>query len=88
MTWPISRTKTLEDLVVSITAPESSALADDVAERNLQCAVGLPGRQSLDIDGALARIDEMAHHVSAEIRRNYHRFLANPAEGDNQGNRI
>ncbi len=78
-----SRPKTLEDLLVFATALESPALADDIALRNLLCAAGLPGGQSLDIDAALARIDEMAHRVSAEIRRNYHRFVANPSEGDN-----
>ena len=36
-----------------------------------------------DIDAALARIDEMAYRVDAEIRRNYHRFVNDPSEGDN-----
>ncbi|MDB5346842.1 MAG: hypothetical protein JWP89_5219 [Schlesneria sp.] len=75
--------KTLEELLESITLGELPAVTDDIAERNLLCATGLPGSQSLDIDAALARIDEMAYRVNAEIRRNYHRFVANPAEGDN-----
>lgn len=53
----------------------SPASSGDIAEWNLICAQALPGSQTLDIDGALARLDGMAHHVDCEIRRNYHRFV-------------
>eukprot|EP00456_Euglypha_rotunda_P030243 TRINITY_DN235_c0_g4_i2.p1 TRINITY_DN235_c0_g4~~TRINITY_DN235_c0_g4_i2.p1 ORF type:complete len:262 (-),score=27.34 TRINITY_DN235_c0_g4_i2:1705-2490(-) len=77
-----SRHKTLGELLASINSPDVPGIAGDLAEWNLLCAAGLPGSQSLDVDAALVRIDEMAHHVGAEIHRNYHRFLANPAESD------
>ena len=54
----------------------------DIAEYNLLCTSKLPGSQALNIDEALSRIDEMAYRVDAEIRRNYHRFRANPSEAD------
>jgi len=72
----------LEELFERLDSAEFR-LEGDIAEYNLLCATGLPGSQSLIIDEAVSRIDEMAHHVDAEIRRNYHRFLANPSQADN-----
>lgn len=83
MTTIQSQRRTLEEILNSMTTNESPMETVDIAERNLLCAGGLPSSQSLDVDAALARIDEMAYWVNAEIRRNYHRFVANPAEGDN-----
>ena len=83
MTTLDSRPKSLEDLLISITPTESSSLSYDIAERNLICTNEFPGGQPLDIDANLARIDEMAHRVDLEIKRNYHRFLANPKQVEN-----
>ena len=74
-----SQRKTLEALVETGNTHE----LPDIAEINLLCAAELPGSQSLDIDAALARIDEMARRVNFEIRRNWHRFLTNPGQADN-----
>jgi hypothetical protein len=79
MTALQSQRKTLEGLLTSGNTQESP----DIAEINLLCAAELPGSQSLDIDAALARIDEMAQRVKFEIRRNWHRFLTNPGQADN-----
>jgi|GEM_PF-1573240 len=75
--------KTVEELLAFLNSTNELDVDGDIAEFNLQCAVGLPSSQSLDVDAALVRIDEMAQHVGAEIHRNYHRFLANPSEADN-----
>jgi hypothetical protein len=72
----------LSQLLASASSHRTDVFTGEIAEWNLLCAAGLPGSQSLDIDAALVRIDEMAHHVNAEIHRNYHRFLDNPAESD------
>jgi hypothetical protein len=72
--------KSLDELLAMAVGPEEPTALTDIAECNLICAAGLRGSQELDIDAALDRIDAMAYHVDAEIRRNYHRFLANPAE--------
>jgi len=82
MTMLRSKQKTAEELLASLNPPEF-AVGGDIAEQNLLCAAGLPGSQSLDINAALVWIDEMAHHVGAEIQRNYHRSSANPCEGNN-----
>jgi len=71
-----SQRKTLEELLASGNSQE----LPDIAELNLICASEFPGVQPLDIDGYLSRIDEMAQRVDSEIYRNYHRFIANPAQ--------
>lgn len=72
----------VEEYLVSLRSAERPSFEGDIAEYNLLCASNLPGSQTLNIDEALTRVDEMAHHVDAEIRRNYHRFVANPSEAD------
>lgn len=79
MTALQSRRKTLEELLASGNTQE----LPDIAEINLLCAAEIPGSQSLDIDAALGRIDEMAQRVGFEIRRNWHRFLTNPGQAEN-----
>ncbi len=74
-----SQRKTLEELLASGNTQE----LPDIAEVNLLCAAELPGSQSLDIDAALARIDEMAQRVKFEILRNWYRFLTHPGQADN-----
>ena len=83
MTMLQNEPKALEDLLVTFTDTESSALSVDIARCNLICASEFPGVQPLDIDFYLARIDEMAQRVDAEIKRNYHHFIGNPAQTDN-----
>ncbi len=59
-------------------------LADiDTAELNLACAQGLPGAENLDIGASLAKIAHWTDDVFHQTRRNWHRFLADPAEFEN-----
>jgi hypothetical protein len=73
----------LDEVCSSLAAGDLPVAEGDVAEWNLICAQGLPGSEALNVDDALARLDEMAAHVDAEIRRNYHRFLDDPAQAEN-----
>ena len=75
-------TTTIDELVGLFAPDQPSEVTGDIAEWNLVCASELPGSQSLILDAALKRLDDMANHVSSEIRRNYYRFLLNPAEGE------
>jgi hypothetical protein len=54
----------------------------DVARRNLLCAEGLPGAESLNVDASLAALGQWADHAKREINRHLYRFRANPAEFD------
>ena len=56
MTMLQNEPKALEDLLVTFTDTESSALSVDIARCNLICASEFPGVQPLDIDFYLARI--------------------------------
>ncbi len=78
MTTIPNQSNPLAGLLASAAAGDAAAEFGDIAESNLLCASELPGSNSLDIDAALVRIDEMAHQVDAEIRRNYHRFVNGP----------
>lgn len=73
----------VENLLASVASETDELFVGEIADRNLACAAGLPGSESLDVIAALERIDRMAERVGAEIHRNYHRFVANPAEGQN-----
>ncbi len=72
-----------DEMCSALAAGKSPAVVGDVAECNLICAQGLPGSESLNTRNLLTRLDEMAEHVDAEIRRNYHRFLADPSQSEN-----
>ena len=64
------KVKSLDDLLKM--TPEQ--LADvDIAEMNLLCAVGLPGAEKLDIDQALATLDQWAKKVAFETDRHLYR---------------
>ncbi len=73
----------LDEVRSALAADKLSANKGEIAEWNLICAGGLPGSESLNVDDALTRLDAMADHVDAEIRRNYHRFLAAPSQAEN-----
>jgi len=45
----------------------------DIARMNLLCAKGMPGAEGLDIEHALATLDQWAEHVAAETDRHLHR---------------
>jgi hypothetical protein len=45
----------------------------DIAEMNLLCAAGLPGAEGLDIDQALATLDQWAARVASETNRHLYR---------------
>ena len=78
-----TQSEVIDNLLASVAAGSGEALVGEIAVQNLICASGLPGSEALDIAACLELIDEMASHVDAEIRRNYHRFIVNPAESQN-----
>lgn len=78
-----TQSEVADNLLASIASGTGEAFVGEIAEQNLTCATGLPGSEVVDIAAALERIDEMARHVDAEIWRNYHRFIADPAEAQN-----
>ena len=56
--------------------------AYDTAEANLNCAVGLPGAEDLNIEQCLVTFDEIAQDVDRIIflEQNYEQFLDDPAK--------
>jgi len=64
------RAQTLNDL---LGLPGEQLGEVDIAEMNLLCAVGLPGAQELDVDHALATLDQWAQRVKFETERHLYR---------------
>ena len=62
--------KTLDDL---LRIPADRLGDVDIAEMNLLCATGLPGAEKLDIDHALATLDNWAKRVKFETDRHLYR---------------
>lgn len=62
--------KTLDDL---LKIPADRLGEVDIAEMNLLCATGLPGAEKLDIDQALATLDDWARRVKFETDRHLYR---------------
>jgi len=62
--------KTLDDL---LKIPAERLGKVDIAEMNLLCATGLPGAEKLDIDHALATLDDWANRVKFETDRHLYR---------------
>ncbi|MCY2928643.1 MAG: hypothetical protein NTV86_03955 [Planctomycetota bacterium] len=74
----LSRTrevKSLDDLL-KMTPEQLDGV--DIAERNLLCATGLPGAESLDVDKALARLNEWAARVRYWTEQSLWDFRQNP----------
>ncbi len=70
----------LDDLLKM--SPEQ--LADvDIAEMNLLCATGLPGAEKLDVDKALARLDDYARRVRYWTEQSMLDFRRNPDKFEN-----
>jgi hypothetical protein len=67
--------ETLEELLAM--SPEELGRVD-IARMNLLSASGLPGAESIDIDGTIARIDTWARRVRVETERHRYR-LTDPA---------
>ncbi len=55
----------------------------DIAEMNLLCAKGMPGAEDLDIDHALATLDQWAARVKHETERHLHKFARDPGNYEN-----
>ena len=55
----------------------------EIGRVNLLCAEGLPGAESMDVNRALAKLDEMVARVRLETERHRYRFQKNPAEFEN-----
>ncbi|MEX0652957.1 MAG: hypothetical protein WD534_14215 [Phycisphaeraceae bacterium] len=53
--------------------PTSALAKVDIARMNLLCATDLPGAENLDIDHALATLDEWAERVATETDRHLYR---------------
>ncbi|NLW85655.1 MAG: hypothetical protein GXY38_02145 [Planctomycetes bacterium] len=70
--------KTLDEL---LSIPVEKLGEVDIAEMNLLCAVGLPGSEELDIDHALATLDQWAAKVAFETNRHLYR-VADPRYAD------
>jgi hypothetical protein len=64
------KAQTLNDL---LDLPVEQLADVDIAEMNLLCAVGLPGAEKLDIDHALATLDQWAQRVKFETERHLYR---------------
>jgi hypothetical protein len=64
--------KTLDDL---LKIPADRLGEVDIAEMNLLCATGLPGAEKLDIDHALATLDDWAKRVKFETERHLYRVI-------------
>ncbi len=64
------KAQTLNDL---LDLPVEQLADVDIAEMNLLCAVGLPGAENLDIDHALATLDQWAQRVKFETERHLYR---------------
>jgi hypothetical protein len=52
----------------------------DIALVNLLCAKGLPGAETVDIQGCLATLDRWTERVRSETERHLHRYRADPRE--------
>lgn len=73
-------TRTPPATLAELLSLDGAALAaTDVARVNLLCAEGLPGAEGLEIDHALATLDEWAERVRTETTRNFHHFNDDPA---------
>jgi tetratricopeptide (TPR) repeat protein len=55
----------------------------DTALLNLLCASALPGAEQMDIEALLQKLDDWVHEAKHQIRRNWYRFLADPADYEN-----
>lgn len=66
----VRRAQTFDDL---LKIPAAKLGEVDIAEMNLLCATGLPGAEKLDIDHALATLDQWAKRVAFETDRHLYR---------------
>ncbi len=64
------KAQTLDDLLAM---PAEQLSQVDIAEMNLLCAAGLPGAENLNIDHALATLDQWATRVKSETDRHLYR---------------
>jgi hypothetical protein len=63
--------------------PASKLDRVDIARMNLICAEGLPGIDSLNVDGYLALLETMAARIRGETERYFYRFRTRPEEFEN-----
>lgn len=66
----VRKAKTLDEL---LKMPADKLKDVDIAEMNLLCATGLPGAEKLNIDSALATLDQWADRVAFETKRHLYR---------------
>jgi hypothetical protein len=52
----------------------------DIALLNLLCAEGLPGAETVDLQGCIATLDRWTARVRSETERHLYRYRANPRE--------
>lgn len=64
------KAKSLDELLAM---PAEQLANVDIAEMNLLCATGLPGAENLNIDHALATLDQWAARVKSETNRHLYR---------------
>lgn len=57
-----------------------SLLPRDIAREHLECAVGLPGSEDLNIPTCIRWLDEAARLVACKTQRHFYQFEENPAE--------
>ena len=65
----VRKARNLDEL---LKMPTGQLAGVDIAEMNLLCATGLPGSEKLNIDNALAILDDWAKRVAVETERNLH----------------
>jgi len=65
----VRKARNLDEL---LKMPTGQLAGVDIAEMNLLCATGLPGSEKLNIDQALAILDDWAKRVAVETERNLH----------------
>ncbi len=66
----VRKARNLDEL---LKMPPDQLAGVDIAETNLLCATGLPGAEKLDIDQALATLDDWARRVKFETDRHLYR---------------
>jgi hypothetical protein len=73
----------VESLGALLSLPSSALQRVDIGKVNLLCAQGLPGADGFDVNGCLAKLDEVAARVRSETARHLYRFQAKPDEFEN-----
>lgn len=66
-----------------VSMPEEKLGRLDIGAKNIECAMGLPGAEKLDVKACALKLNDWAKQVGQFTEAHRHRYLAAPEEHDN-----